>query len=91
MLTDGLPDDSPQSDDNDDNKSVPILSEPANKSTPARLRAFLDAYSKTGRLRRSLETAGISHNTHYRKLASDPAYRAGAALRFRYWSQFPSA
>jgi hypothetical protein len=56
-------------------KSEEILSKPANKSTAARLRIFLDAYAKTGRVNRACEAAHITPRTRYRKLASDPAYR----------------
>ena len=52
-----------------------ILSTRGRKSTPARLKNFLDAYGKTGRLRRSLQASGLGHNTHYRKLQSDATYR----------------
>ena len=61
--------------ENEETENNEIVSTRVNRKTPARLRAFVDAYGKTGRLRRSLQTAGISHNTHYRKLQSDPAYR----------------
>jgi hypothetical protein len=66
----GKPDASP--DDTDDTK---ILSKPANKSTPSRVRAFLDAYAQTGRVNRACEIARITRKTHYRKLETDPVYR----------------
>jgi hypothetical protein len=52
-----------------------ILSRPANKRTPARMRAFLEAYQRTGRLTEAAKAAGVNRKTHYRKLETDPAYR----------------
>jgi len=63
-------------DDKDDKKiGASILSKPANKSTPARMRGFLEGYAQTGRVNRASEVAGIAHKTHYRRLESDPVYR----------------
>jgi hypothetical protein len=56
-------------------KSEEILSKPANKSTPARMRVFLDTYAKTGRVNRACEVAHITPRTHYRKLEDAPVYR----------------
>jgi len=75
MQTDRELDVSPQPDDTN-GKDEKILSTPVNRSTPARMRFFLDAYSKTGRLLQACEAAGINHNLHYRKMQSDPTYRA---------------
>jgi hypothetical protein len=58
---------------------VPFLSQPVNKSTPGRIRAFLEAYARTGRVNRACEAARITPRTHYRKLQSDPAYRLAFA------------
>src|SRR5262245_58914266 len=44
-----------------------------------RMRSFLEAYSQSGRLKESLQRAGIAPNTHYRRLESNPAYRAAFA------------
>lgn len=52
-----------------------IVSTPCHNGTPARLRAFWEAYAKTGLLLESCDVAGISYMTHYRKLESDPVYR----------------
>lgn len=57
------------------NKDKPILSQPAYAGIEARMRNFLETYSKTGRLIRACEKAGIAFRTHYRKLESDPVYR----------------
>jgi hypothetical protein len=75
MQTEREPDDSPQPNDTNDTKSEEILSTPAHKTTAARMRAFLDAYAKTGRVNRACEIARITRKTHYRKL-EDPIYRA---------------
>jgi hypothetical protein len=53
----------------------PILSRPTYRKTPARLRAFLEAYVQTGRVYRACEVAGLAPQTHYRKLKDDPVYR----------------
>lgn len=58
------------------NKGKPILQQPAYAGIEVRMRNFLEAYSKTGRLLRACATAGIAFRTHYRKLESDPVYRA---------------
>jgi hypothetical protein len=76
VQTDREPDDSPHSDGKDGKENEEILSQPANRNTAARMRIFLDAYAKTGRLLRACEAAHIAHNTHYRRLATDPVYRA---------------
>jgi hypothetical protein len=75
IQTDREPHDSPQPNDTNDTKSEEILSKPAHKTTAARMRAFLNAYARTGRVHQSCEIAHITHKTHYRKLESDPAYR----------------
>ncbi|HKD45164.1 MAG TPA: hypothetical protein VKD24_05860 [Candidatus Angelobacter sp.] len=75
MQTEREPDDSPQLADTNDTETEGILSESARKSTAARLRAFLDAYAQTGRVKHACKIAGIAFKTHYRKLQSDPAYR----------------
>jgi hypothetical protein len=79
MQADREPDSSPHSDGKDGKKIEDVLSKPANKSTPARLHAFLEAYAKTGRVTLACEAAHIAHNTHYRRLGSDPVYRAAFA------------
>jgi hypothetical protein len=53
-----------------------VLTGPTNLKTLPRLQAVLDIYSKTGKLMEACAQAGINHNTHYRKMGSDPAYRA---------------
>jgi hypothetical protein len=52
-----------------------FLSQPARKATVAKLRRFLDAYTETGYVNQSCETAGIARTTHYHKLKTDPAYQ----------------
>jgi hypothetical protein len=52
-----------------------ILSQPANKRTAGRMRAFLAAYEQTGRVAEAAAIAGITRMMHYRKLETDPAYR----------------
>lgn len=52
-----------------------ILSQPARKATAAKLRVFLDTYSRTGYVNQSCEAAGIARDTHYHKLETDPVYR----------------
>ena len=52
-----------------------ILSTPANKSTPARMRIFLEAYAKTGRVNRACEAAHITPRDALQKAESDPVYR----------------
>ena len=67
---------SASSDDTNDTKiEEPILSNPAHKTTPIRMRVFLDTYAKTGRVKRACTAAHIAFKTHYRRLASDPVYR----------------
>ena len=65
----------PDAPDVTDVTKTDILSKPANKSTPARMRIFLEAYAKTGRVNGACEVAHITPRTHYRKLESDPVYR----------------
>jgi hypothetical protein len=48
-------------------KTEAILGNPANRSTPARMRVFLEAYAKTGRVSRASEVAHINPRTHHRK------------------------
>jgi hypothetical protein len=75
VQTDRKPDSSQHRDDKDDKEIDDVLSKPANKTTAARMRIFLDTYAKTGRVNRACEVAHIAHKTHYRKLESDPVYR----------------
>lgn len=58
------------------NDQVPILSAPARKSTSRRVKAFLDAYAETGDVQSAAKAAGINRSMHYRRLESDPGYRA---------------
>jgi len=60
----------------DGNNGNLILTAPANATTNARLQVVLDTYRKTGKLLEACVHAGISHNTHYRKLETDAGYRA---------------
>jgi hypothetical protein len=53
-----------------------ILSAPANRRTAGRMRVFLEAYERTGRVNEAARIAGITARTHYRKLKGDPTYRA---------------
>jgi len=53
-----------------------ILTVPVKSKTPNRLRVLLDVYSKTGKLLDACAQAGCGHNTHYRMMEKDPAYRA---------------
>jgi hypothetical protein len=75
IQTDREPDDFQHSDVTDVTKSEEILSNPTNKSTPGRVRIFLETYAKTGRVNRACAAARITSRTHYRKLESDPVYR----------------
>jgi hypothetical protein len=59
-----------------DAKEAKLLTTPSNKKTEAKLRLLLEHYAKHGRLLRACEAAGIDHATHYRKLQSEPNYRA---------------
>jgi hypothetical protein len=61
--------------DGTNDKQNSILSTPCNKTTPARLRVFLDVYTRTAHVRLACQAAGINHKTHYRHLATDPLYR----------------
>jgi hypothetical protein len=54
---------------------APVLSRPANRRTAARLRVFLEAYERTGRVTEAARIAGIGRRTHYHKIKTDPAYR----------------
>jgi hypothetical protein len=74
MQADREPDSPQHRDDKDDKEIKEILSKPANKTTAARMRIFLETYAKTGRVNRACEVAHIAHKTHYRKL-EDPVYR----------------
>jgi hypothetical protein len=44
------------------------------------MRLFLEAYEQTGRVNEAARIAGIGRKTHYRKLATDPAYRQAFEL-----------
>lgn len=57
-------------------KTKSVISKPAYKNTEARLRILLESYAGHGRLLRACEAAGIGFNVHYRRLQSDPVYRA---------------
>jgi len=48
---------------------------PAKKSTPNRVRTFLNAYAACGSVKTAAETAGISRGLHYQKLERDASYR----------------
>ena len=48
---------------------------PAKKSTPSRVRAFLDAYAASGNVTAAAAAAGISKGLHYQKLNRDAEYR----------------
>jgi len=76
MNKDRAADRSRQSDATDATKPEEILSTPANKSTAARLRIFLDSYAKTGRVHRACAIAHITPKTHYRRFEVDGVYRA---------------
>jgi len=54
----------------------PLISKPAHRGTEAKLRVMLELYGKTGRIIRSCEMAGIGWNVHFRRMQSDPVYRA---------------
>jgi hypothetical protein len=53
-----------------------ILSNRAYRGTEAKLRMVVEHYAKNGRLVRACNAAGIDHATHYRRMQSDPTYRA---------------
>ena len=57
--------------DSADEKNEKLLTD----GIPAKMRAFLIAYAKTGRLLRACSIAKINFNTHYRRLNDNPAYR----------------
>jgi hypothetical protein len=52
-----------------------FLSQPARKSTVAKLRRFIHAYTETGCVDQSCEVVGIARDTHYHKLKTDAAYQ----------------
>ena len=62
-----------------DDKSKEILSLPFKPFLSAKVRRFFDAYSATGQVTKACKIAGMSRETHYQKLASDPAYQEGFA------------
>lgn len=57
-------------------KKAKLLTNPAYRGTEAKFRVLIAHYAKHGRLMRACEAAGIDHSTHYRRLQSDPTYRA---------------
>lgn len=57
-------------------KNRKILSKRSYVNTEDKLRLFLEFYGKEGRIIRAAEAAGVSFNTHYRKLREDSEYRA---------------
>ena len=52
-----------------------ITSQPALKTTVAKLRRFIRAYAETGYVNQSCEIAGIARMSHYRRLQTDAAYQ----------------
>lgn len=44
------------------------------------MRAFLEAYQRTGRLSEAARIAGVSRQTHYNRYAADPVYRQAFEL-----------
>lgn len=61
---------------NSETKETAITSPDARRSIQGRLHAFIENYAQCGRVHEACRAAGINHNTHYRKLQSDPEYRA---------------
>lgn len=57
-------------------KKESVVSSQARRSIQGRLRAFIENYAQCGRVIPACKAAGINHNTHYRKLQTDPEYRA---------------
>jgi hypothetical protein len=56
-----------------------FLSLPSKPFLSAKVRRFFDAYASTGRVSHACKIAGMSRETHYQKLAADPAYQAAFA------------
>src|SRR5215510_12673110 len=56
-----------------------ITSTPPRKATPARLRVLLETYAATGRVKQACAVAGISRESHYKRLETDPAYQKAFA------------
>ena len=52
-----------------------FLSLPARKSTVAKLRRFILAYTETGLVHKSCKIAGIGKMSHYRRLRNDAGYQ----------------
>ena len=57
-------------------KAGGILTGRANFDSEAKFRLLIEHYAKNGKLYRACEAAGIEHSTHWRRMQSDPAYRA---------------
>jgi len=55
------------------------LSFPPYKNTRARMKDFLEAYTKCGRVNRACEIAEIDRGTHYHHLANDAEYQQAFA------------
>ena len=68
-----------QTSDVSDAKPKEILSLPSKPCLSAKVRRFFEAYATTGQVARACEIARMSRQTHYLKLASDPAYQEGFA------------
>jgi hypothetical protein len=57
-------------------KKAQVLGNPAYRGTEAKMRRMLKHYIQNGRLLQACEAAGINHSVHYRRMQSDPVYRA---------------
>lgn len=53
-----------------------ILSTKARQGSEAKYRRLIEHYAKNGKLERACKAAGIEHSTHWRRMQSDPVYRA---------------
>ena len=56
--------------------SARFLSGRVRRGNEAKYQIVIDHYAKTGRLIRACETAGIDYTAHWRRMQSDPKYRA---------------
>src|SRR5215831_17108393 len=63
----------------DSTENTQILSNPSYPGTPQRMRAFLEAYTRCGRVNKACEIAQIDRTTHYLKLAKDQRYQQAFA------------
>lgn len=65
--------DLPETDNSD------IVSTITRSKTPVKIRKFLAAYAAVGTVRQACAIAGLSRETHYHKLETDPVYQKAVA------------